>query len=59
VRVTQSQGNQAVIAEEYDKAIHLYNRAIEMDPNNAIYYNNRSAAYFRKGDLLQALADAQ
>lgn len=57
-RVSQVQGNHAVLAEDYDKAILLYNRAIELDPSNAVFYNNRSAAYFRKGSFPQALSDA-
>ena len=34
------EGNQAFDQEEFDKAEKLYNKAIELDPNNAVAYNN-------------------
>ena len=33
--------------ENYEKAIELYSKAIELDDKNAIYFNNRSFAYFK------------
>ena len=33
------------------KAIDLYTRAIDMDPDDAVYYSNRSAAYM-KADMV-------
>jgi tetratricopeptide (TPR) repeat protein len=37
----------------------LYSRAIEIDPDNAMYYNNMSLAYFRKGEYQKALSLAE
>lgn len=38
-----------MLQDEYNKAIELYNKAIEINPTAAIYYNNRCLAFFRKG----------
>lgn len=32
-------------AKEYELALEDYQRAIEMDPNEALYYNARGVAY--------------
>lgn len=33
--------------QDYERAIDLYNKAIEANPNNAIYYSNRSISHLR------------
>ncbi|XP_055307629.1 serine/threonine-protein phosphatase 5 [Sitodiplosis mosellana] len=33
--------------KEYDRAIEMYTKAIELDPKNAVYYANRSLAHLR------------
>ena len=33
--------------ENYDKAISYFNKAIELDPNNAVAYHNRGLVYFK------------
>ena len=33
----------------YDKAISYFNKAIELDPNNAVVYHNRGLVYFKTG----------
>jgi small glutamine-rich tetratricopeptide repeat-containing protein alpha len=38
-------GNQKLSAHQYQEAVDNYSKAIEFDPNNAIYYANRAAAY--------------
>lgn len=43
--------------QEYDKAIEFYTKAIELNPNNAVYYANRSLAYMRVESFGFALAD--
>ena len=35
--------------ENYDKAISYFNKAIELDPNNAVAYHNRGLVYFKTG----------
>jgi tetratricopeptide (TPR) repeat protein len=34
-------GNEAFIAKKYDVAMKHYTKAIELDPENAVYYSNR------------------
>jgi tetratricopeptide (TPR) repeat protein len=41
----------------YEQAIADYNKAIELDPNYALAYNNRWNACADSGDLEQAIAD--
>ena len=43
--------------DEVDQALADFNRAIELDPNNAVFYLNRGAVYQRKKDADRALAD--
>jgi tetratricopeptide (TPR) repeat protein len=40
-----------------DKAIANYDQALQLKPDNAGAYNNRGAAYGRKGDYARAIAD--
>lgn len=45
-------------AKDYENAIKFYSQAIELNPNSAIYYGNRSLAYLRTECYGYALADA-
>lgn len=45
-------------AKDYENAIKFYSQAIELNPNNAIYYGNRSLAYLRTECYGYALGDA-
>lgn len=51
-------GNDAFKEKKWDEAIKHYNKAITLDPSNAAYYSNRSAAWSFKGSHESALADA-
>ncbi|KAK7598121.1 hypothetical protein V9T40_006356 [Parthenolecanium corni] len=42
----------------YDDAINLYSKAIELNPNVAVYYGNRSLAYLKTECFGYALNDA-
>ena len=42
---------------EYDRALALLNKALEIEPDNAIVINSRGLAYASKGDEERALAD--
>ncbi|CAI5702966.1 unnamed protein product [Peronospora effusa] len=56
----KAEGNKLVAAKQYKDAIEMYTRAIELDPDNAVYYSNRSAAYLAMGDARgKALKDAE
>jgi stress-induced-phosphoprotein 1 len=50
-------GNKALQAGNFDEAIKAYSDAIAIDPNDHVFYSNRSAAYLSKGDAENALAD--
>lgn len=43
--------------EEFDKAIEFYNKALEIDKNCALIYNNRGYTYYQKKDYEKALKD--
>ena len=42
---------------DHDKALADFNKAIELDPNNALAYSNRGKALSKKGNDDKALAD--
>jgi len=42
---------------EYGRAIVDLTKAIELNPQNAVYYNWRGEAYRAKGDCERAIAD--
>lgn len=46
------------VDKDYDKAIELYTKAIEIDPQSAVYYANRSLSYLRQESFGYALNDA-
>lgn len=46
------------VDKDYEKAIELYTKAIEIDPQNAVYYANRSLSYLRQESFGYALNDA-
>lgn len=54
----KNQGNAAVSAGNYQEAIDLYTKAIELEPSNHVFYSNRSAAYMNLKNPEKALEDA-
>jgi tetratricopeptide (TPR) repeat protein len=44
-------------AGKFDQAIACYGEVIQLDPKNAIAFNNRGSEYSSKGDLDKAIAD--
>ncbi|CAB0031866.1 unnamed protein product [Trichogramma brassicae] len=54
----KEKANEFFKAQNYDDAISLYTKAIELNPNVAIYYGNRSFAYLRTECFGYALSDA-
>jgi DnaJ homolog subfamily C member 8 len=56
----KADGNALLAEGKYREAVEMYSRAIELDPDNAVYYSNRSAAYLALGDERgSALRDAE
>lgn len=55
----KEKGNKHLQKEEYDEAIEAYSQAIALDPNDHVFYSNRSAAFLSKGDAERALEDAE
>ena len=55
----KEQGNSALQKGDYIEAINCYTNAIELNPNNHIYYSNRSAVYLKLKKYHNALADAR
>ena len=54
----KSQANQYFKTENYPKAIEFYTQCIQLNPNNAVYYENRSIVHLRSGNFELALEDA-
>lgn len=54
----KNQGNKAFSAKDYDTAIELFSKAIELDPTNFVLWSNRSAAKAGKRQYGPALEDA-
>jgi tetratricopeptide (TPR) repeat protein len=52
-----ARGRQYVACGEWDKALQDYNRAHELQPNNAEILAERGLAWWKKGDLDKALED--
>ena len=55
----KNQGNKAFAAKDYDTAIDLFSKAIDIDPSNHVLFSNRSAAKAGKKDWSAALEDAE
>ncbi|KDO23699.1 hypothetical protein SPRG_10477 [Saprolegnia parasitica CBS 223.65] len=54
----KNRGNAAYAAGDHATAIKEFTAAIAYEPENHIYYSNRSAAYLSAGNAAQAMADA-
>lgn len=54
----KQEANQAFKEKLWGKAIALYSRAIQNNPNSAILYSNRAAAHIRLENYGSAVADA-
>ena len=54
----KNEGNKLFQSKRYKKSIGKYTSAIRLDPNNAVYHANRSAAYLELKKFSKALDDA-
>jgi len=52
-------GNEQFVLKNYDEAIKHYTNAITLDPENAIYYSNRSACFAGKQLWKESMIDAE
>lgn len=55
----KKKGNDFFKDKKYDDAIKQYNKAIQLNPDNASYYSNRAACWSCKQNHESALADAK
>jgi len=55
----KNKGNQLYQNNEIEKAIEAYGKAIQLEPENAIYHANRAAAYTFNNQYQKAVDDAQ
>lgn len=55
----KNEGNRLMKEGKYNEALLYYNRAINFDPKNPIFYCNRAAAYIRLNDNERAVIDCK
>ncbi|XP_078531289.1 small glutamine-rich tetratricopeptide repeat-containing protein beta isoform X1 [Lissotriton helveticus] len=55
----KDEGNNHMKEENYRAAVDCYNQAVQLDPNNAVYYCNRAAAYSKLGKFSEAIKDCE
>ncbi|XP_057899404.1 small glutamine-rich tetratricopeptide repeat-containing protein beta isoform X1 [Melospiza georgiana] len=55
----KDEGNNHMKEENYGAAVDCYTRAIELDPNNAVYYCNRAAAQSKLNNFREAIKDCE
>ena len=52
-------GNKAFSLSQFDEALELYTKAIEIDPNNHIFFANRANAYLETSNFDSCIEDCQ
>ena len=55
----KNKGNEAFKAQRYQEAIDLFTKAIDCNPNDHVFYSNRSGSYLNNGQYDEALQDAE
>ena len=55
----KDQGNELLQAGKIQEAITVYSQAIDLDPDNHVFYSNRCAAYMKHDSKSKALHDAE
>lgn len=57
--VLKSMGNEAYKKGKYEEALALYDRAIGLDSENAVYYSNKGAALIGLDRLMEAIEECE
>ncbi|MEE6458401.1 hypothetical protein FKM82_000280 [Ascaphus truei] len=55
----KDEGNNFMKEQSYEAAVDRYSQAVELDPNNAVYYCNRAAAHSQLGNHSDAITDCE
>lgn len=55
----KTEGNELMKQEKFKEALEQYNKAIEIDASNAVYYCNRAAAYSKISDFTNSIEDCK
>uniref|UniRef100_A0A8C9PH81 Small glutamine-rich tetratricopeptide repeat-containing protein alpha n=1 Tax=Spermophilus dauricus TaxID=99837 RepID=A0A8C9PH81_SPEDA len=55
----KTEGNEQMKVENFEAAVRLYGKAIELNPANAVYFCNRAAAYSKLGNYAGAVQDCE
>jgi len=50
-------GDSLLKKRDYDGALAAFNKALELDPDNAVVLNSRGLAYYNRGEEERALAE--
>lgn len=54
----KNKGNEAMNSSDFKEAILFYNNAIKINPNNALFYGNRSQAFLKLKDFRKTIEDS-
>ncbi|XP_041862023.1 small glutamine-rich tetratricopeptide repeat-containing protein alpha [Melanotaenia boesemani] len=55
----KSDGNDQMKVENFAAAVEFYSKAVALNPQNAVYYCNRAAAYSKLGNYAGAVQDCE
>ncbi|CAG2121933.1 unnamed protein product, partial [Medioppia subpectinata] len=55
----KNEGNELMKSEQFEKALEMYGRAIDLDASNAVYFCNRAAAHSKLNNHEFALEDCK
>jgi len=55
----KDQGNIEFERGNYEEALKSFSQAIDLDPDNHIFYSNRSACYMKLDSISKSLYDAE
>ncbi|CAN8230850.1 unnamed protein product [Cochlearia groenlandica] len=53
-----AKAKEAFVEDDFDVAVEFYSKAIDLDPNRAVFFADRSQAYIKLDKFTEAVADA-